>query len=202
MTGKFEIIKLNDMISELGEDRVKEILSNFYCPKNKDVEEFLRVKAIEFSKQSLASTHLIFLKVGKKLKLIAYFTLSNKFLSIGKDSLSKTLRKRISKFATFDSDSKKYILGSILIGQLGKNYYEDVNKYISGDELLKIACDKVKNVQADIGGKIVYLECEDKDVLVNFYESNGFVNFGRRSLDRDETDKLHGNYLIQFLKYL
>ncbi|MDO4162730.1 MAG: N-acetyltransferase, partial [Pseudomonadota bacterium] len=33
----------------------------------------------------------------------------------------------------------------------------------------------------------------------SFYESNGFVPFGKRKLDSDETD-LKGSYLIQLLK--
>lgn len=136
------------------------------------------------------------------MKLLGYFTLSNKIISIHKKSLSNKLRSRISKFGTYDQDNNKYTLGSILIGQLGKNYNEGLNKLITGEELLKIACDKVKHTQLDIGGKVVYLECEDNEYLLEFYQSNGFVNFGKRTLDKDETDSLSGKYLIQFLKYL
>lgn len=48
----------------------------------------------------------------------------------------------------------------------------------------------------------MYLECEDKPVLTEFYERNGFVTFGQRRLDSDEVDKFEGGYLIQMLKYL
>lgn len=37
---EYAIFNLADMISEIGEDRVKSILSNFSCPKNQDVEDF------------------------------------------------------------------------------------------------------------------------------------------------------------------
>ena len=57
-------------------------------------------------------------------------------------------------------------------------------------------------MQEIVGGKIVYLECEDKPRLIDFYSENGFVNFGKRMLDRDETDTLSGEYLIQMLKYM
>ena len=57
-------------------------------------------------------------------------------------------------------------------------------------------------VQAVLGGKFVYLECEDKDALLNFYGDNGFVIFGKRDLDRDERDRQSGQYLVQLLKYL
>ena len=53
----------------------------------------------------------------------------------------------------------------------------------------------------DLGGKFVYLECEDKPFLIEFYSRNGFCAFDRRRLDRDETG-LDGDYLIQMLKYI
>ena len=40
-----------------------------------------------------------------------------------------------------------------------------------------------------------------KHTAIEFYSNNGFVNFGKRYLDRDETD-LSGDYLIQMLKYM
>ena len=61
--------------------------------------------------------------------------------------------------------------------------------------------DDVKMIQQIAGGKVVYLECEDKQRLIDFYSRNGFVTFGNRSLDRDETN-LSGKYLVQMLKYL
>lgn len=190
------------MIDSLGEERCKEILSKFYCPKNEDVQEFINIKAIEFAKQRLAATHLVLSQINENTEIIGYFTLSNKILSISKKALSKSLVKKISKFATYDKETHKYGLGAILIAQLGKNYANGLNKYISGQDLLALACDKVKETQLNIGGKVVYLECEDEKKLKDFYEQNGFVNFGRRNLDRDEIDILNGRYLIQFLRYL
>ena len=58
MTG-YKIVNLKMMIEELGEDRAKAILSQFSCPLNKDVEQFLRTKAISFAKQGWAQTHLV-----------------------------------------------------------------------------------------------------------------------------------------------
>ena len=53
-----------------------------------------------------------------------------------------------------------------------------------------------------MGGKLVYLECEDVPSLIRFYEKNGFYNFGYRLLNGDEQEKIKGKYLIQMLKYL
>jgi len=73
---------------------------------------------------------------------------------------------------------------------------------ISGDVLLKLACDKVKEAQDILGGRFVFLECEDKPVLEEFYKSNGFVCFGKRNLEKDERDKNSGEYLLQMLRDL
>lgn len=70
---------------------------------------------------------------------------------------------------------------------------------ITGDMLLKLACNKVKIAQEVLGGKFVFLECEDKPKLIEFYESNGFVCFGKRSLEKDERETNSGEYLLQML---
>ncbi len=64
-----------------------------------------------------------------------------------------------------------------------------------------MAIDKVKEAQSIIGGRFVYLECEDNEKLIKFYEENGFVSFGKRQLDRDEVN-ISGKYLVQMLRYL
>lgn len=201
MTGYVQI-NLREMINNIGEGKVKNVLSNFSCPLNKDVEDFLKHKSIEFSKQGIAITYLIFASYKKEYVLAGYFTLATKIIAIYRTSLSTTLRKRINKFSQYDNNLKRYTLTAPLIGQIGKNFCNNYNSLITGDELLKLACDKVRAIQGDIGGRVVYLECEDKEKLTNFYSGNGFVVFGVRSLDRDEVDLIDGSYLVQMLKYL
>lgn len=204
MTG-YSGINIKDVLNDelLGESALKDTLSSFSCPLNPDVEHFLKHTAIEFSRQSISSTYLIMASYRNEPVLCGYFTLSNKIFCIEKDSLpSGRWRKRLSKFGQFDKTIQRYTISAPLIGQLGKNYTNGYNELITGDELLKLALDKVRQMQYIVGGKIVYLECEQKEKLIHFYESNGFVNFGARPLDRDETDKLDGESLIQMLKYM
>ena len=200
MTG-YKIVNLKLMVEELGEEKTKDLLSAFHCPQNEDVEDFLRVKAIEFARQGLAQTHLVYASYKGEPTLAGYFALSNKYITVKASAVSNTLRKRINRYATYDQLTKAYCLSAPLIAQLGKNYAPGIPALISGDELLKLACEKVSNIQLDLGGKFVYLECEDKDVLLDFYDRNGFFAFDRRSLDKDETG-LTGDYLIQMLKFL
>ncbi|ELC8463708.1 MAG: N-acetyltransferase [Clostridium perfringens] len=198
----YKQFSLKEMVKELGEECVKAILSNFSCPQNTDVEKFIKIKAIEFSKQNIAQTHLVFAEYKKNLELVGYFTLAPKTFFVKKGNLTSNLRRRVSKFGNYDENIKGYTIPAPLIAQLGKNFTNGFNNLITGDELLKMACDKIKAIQNDVGGKITYLECEDKPKLIEFYETNGFVNFGKRSLDKEEKDDLSGNYLIQLLKYL
>ena len=200
MTG-YKIVNLKLMLEETGEDIAKQVLSTFSCPLNKDVEKFLKVKAIEFAKQGLSQTHLIFTSYKQEVVLVGYFTLASKYITVSGKNLSSTLRKRISKFSIFDPRIKAYCLSAPLIAQLGKNYTNNYHTLISGGELLALACNKVAQIQLDLGGKFAYLECEDKPALVNFYRKNGFCEFDKRILDSDETE-LEGGYLVQLLRYI
>ena len=98
MIAGFVQVNLAEMISEIGEDRVKAILSDFSCPLNKDVEFYIRDKAIVFAKQGWAATHLVFASYKDTLVLVGYFTLVTKVIMIYKANMSKTLQKKISKF--------------------------------------------------------------------------------------------------------
>lgn len=192
------------MLEVLGEKETQRILSEFSCPKNKDVETFLKSKAILMTKASIAQTHLVFMQNEGKQCLVGYFALAIKSFEIdftGRN-LNNKMRSRLHRFAVFDKETKVNRMSAILIGQLGKNFFNNYNKLIEGKDLLEMACMKVKEVQRIAGGKFVYIECEDKKSLKTFYESNGFTNFGERKLDRDEKDELSGNYLIQMIKYL
>ena len=198
----YKIVNLKELIDEeygVGEKRGREIISDFSCPLNFDVENFLKEKAIEFAKQQLSQTHLVFAEYKKQTVLVGYFTLAIKSINIKKAALSNTLARRIAKFAQYDTALKSYIMSAPLIAQLGKNFYNDYNTLIKGEELLYMACEQIKIIHCIAGGKIAYLECEDNHKLKNFYSRNGFVEFGQRRLDRDED--IEGKHLIQMLKY-
>lgn len=199
----YTIIKLDDMLQQIREDEINKILSSFKCSLNLDIEEFLHRKAILFSKQGIAKTHLVMASYQQELQIAGYFSLANKCFVVKAKSrvaISNSLKKRIAKFGIYDSQLKQYTIVAPLIGQIGKN--ENYNTLIKGDELLYLACSEVRKAQEIVGGKVVYLECEDVPELKNFYDRNGFVEFGKRELDSDECSKFKKSYLIQMLKYL
>jgi len=55
----FQKINLLDVLEETDEILIKKALEKFSCPLNADVEDFIRNKAIEFSRQRLASVWLV-----------------------------------------------------------------------------------------------------------------------------------------------
>lgn len=198
----YKVINLKDIYNNLGVQKTKEILNNYKCPLNADVECFLKEKAIEFSKKDISRTFIVMSQYKSQNVIVGYFAISSKDTTIKKHMLSNTKRKIISRYAKYDNTTKGYTLTIPLIGQIGKNYNNQYNKLISGDILLKLACDKIKEIQNLIGGRYVFLECEDKENLKEFYEGNGFVCYDKRNLEKDELDKNSGKYLLQMLKDL
>ncbi len=195
----YNVISLEDMYKSMDIENVKEILNQFECSLNKDVEFFIKEKAIEFLKLGISKTFLVTASYKEKQVIVGYFALTDKVTKIKKNALSKTLSRRIKRFSRNEDIKNYYIVSLPLIGQLGKNFANNYNELISGDVLLKLACDKVKEAQQILGGKFVFIECEDKPKLRDFYESNGFVCFDKRNLEKDERDKNSGEYLLQML---
>ena len=200
---KYTIVALHDVLKTFPDDeqKVTNILNGFECASNKDVENFLKTKAVLFDKQGFSKTHLIYTSYKGEMVLVGYYALAYKsFVVKSSTKLSNTLRKRIAKFGQYDGELKQYTVSAPLIGQIGKN--DKYRNLISGDVLLHCACKTVTTVQALVGGKFVYLECEEKPKLIEFYKSNGFVEFGRRALEIDEIDDTSQISLVQLLKYL
>ena len=204
MTG-YKIIALGEMIEVLEEDRIKEILSSFSCPPSLDVEHFLHKSALINERQGISRTFLVYASYKAKQVLIGYFAIASKSFAIkhtlnGK-LISKTMKKRIQRFGTYIAETKTYTIPAPLLGQLGKNFRNGYNNLITGDELLALACSKIQEGQRVLGGRFIYLECEDNPNLTEFYERNGFFAFAHRPLDRDERSDFSGDYLVQMLKY-
>lgn len=194
----FVEMNLNDMIDQLGEDVTKTILSSFSCPLNKDIENFIKYKAIEFSKRTTAKTHLVFWQTDdeKYMEFVGYYTITYKVITVDRSALSNTEAKKLKSQGIYDESKQEYSVSAPLIAQLGKNYTNGNDTLIDGADLLHLAVNKIRQIQKEIGGRFMYLECEDKEKLLEFYTKNNFKIFGKRNLDRDETD-LNGEYLIQ-----
>lgn len=197
---EFKELNLSNVLDQIGEERTKKILSSFSCPLNRDVEDFCRNKSIEFSKRGFAKTYLIYWQEGEEKEFIGYYTIALRHFRVCKGSLSNKNFSRVKQHGTYDSTSGDYIISAPLIAQLGKNYDRGNDTLIYGSEILQMAIDRIRMIQREIGGRFLYLECEEKRKLIEFYEKNNFVSFGKRKLDKDETN-LDGSYLVQLLQY-
>lgn len=182
---EYKIINILDMLGEesLGEDEVKNILSDFSCRK-KEIEEFIHKNAVEFAKKRTSITYLVINNCGV---IEAIFTLTHKSLEIENIGFSNTLIRKIEKFAKLDENAKSYSLSAFLIAQFGKSNLPETK--ISGNEMMGMVFNILKKVQHDIGGGIVFLECEEIEGLLKFYcnEPNNFIEFGERFSAAEDT---------------
>ena len=195
---------LSDLLDQLGEDFVKQILSSFSCPLNPDVEYFLKAKAIEMSKRNFSKTYLVYWETedGNEKELVGYYALAPTLIFVDPSAVSKRQKRKLHEYGVYNEKTCQYVANAILIGQLGKNFANGNDSLISGSDLLQMAIDKAREVQNLVGGRFIYLECEDKPKLLKFYTDNNFTIFGERDLDRDETDKISSRYLKQLFALL
>jgi hypothetical protein len=111
---------------------VTDAIEAFSC-KDKDVEFFLKNKALEFEKRDKSRTYIICEEetfLSGDVSILAYFTLSLKPLEF-RDNLSKNKIKEVDGFS-----KEVESVAIALIGQFGKD--EARAKEISGKDLLTI----------------------------------------------------------------
>ncbi len=198
---KYRIINIRRYIGnenpELGEDELLQILSEFSCPLNPDVERFLKYSSIEFTKKNQSVTYLVFSVADGKL--LGYFTLALKPLTVRGETVSNTVKRKLLRVSELDKKSDTYTMSAYLIAQLGKNYSENDGKMITGAELLGLAWNKIKATQYMFGGMVTFLEAENEEKPLSFYRDNRFSQFDTRQTASD-TDEAHE--LVQLLRLL
>ena len=182
---------------EAGEPALLELLSGFSCPKNPDVERFLKKSAIEFTKKNQSVTYLVV--SAEDVRLLGYFTLALKPLTVRGETVSNTVKRKLLRISELDEKSDTYTMSAYLVAQLGKNFSESEGKDITGEELLKLAWDKIKEIQYLGGGMVTFLEAENEEKLLSFYRGNRFSQFDTRQTASD-TDEPHE--LVQLLRLL
>lgn len=173
------------------------VLSGFSCPKNPDVERFLKNSAIEFTKKSQSVTYLVFSVENKEL--LGYFTLALKPLTVRGATVSNTMKRKLLRISELDESSDTYTMSAYLIAQLGKNYTNGVNDKITGKELVELAWTVIEDAQYMLGGIVTFLEAENEEKLLSFYRDNRFSQFDTRQTASD-TDE--SRELVQLLRLL
>ncbi len=59
MMEHYKIFNILDMEEVIGETGIKELLSGFYCPKNKNIRRFVKNNAYEFARKKSSVTYLV-----------------------------------------------------------------------------------------------------------------------------------------------
>ena len=200
-TNRYSVINirryLNSDNPKLGENRLLQVLSGFSCLRNPDVERFLKKSSVEFTKKNQSVTYLVF--DISSMVLVGYFTLALKPLTVRGETVSNTVKKKLLRVSEWDEKSDTYTMSAYLIAQLGKNFTNGADQKITGEELLALAWNKIKEIQYLGGGVVTFLEAENEEKLLLFYRDNRFSQFDTRQTASD-TDEAHE--LVQLLRLL
>lgn len=187
----FAVENILGIIDRNGEEELRLDLSAFSCAANPEIQTFLRDSAIEFAKKKMSITYLV--TDTDDGELLGYFTLAHKVLTVPAIGLSNTTKRRMERYARLDETTNSYTVSAFLLAQIGKNYAVDERKRIRGAELMDCVDAILEDIQFRIGGGVVYLDCEDKDKLINFYEKiGGYRRISERISELDQ---------IKYLQY-
>jgi len=164
LTTSYEVTSLSKFLSEFPEERVSKMLSSFSCEKDRDVESFLREKAIVQEKKQISRTYLIF--TSERNEIAAYFSIAISSMDVTDLECSNELRKKMN--------INNKLAQSYLIGQLGRS---DGSPKGLGKFMILSAIERIKDANLKVGCRVIRLDC--RSPLVKYYNENGFILAGR-----------------------
>lgn len=199
---KFSYINIREYLAQdhpegIGEADLRTAVSDFSCPGNLDVENFLKKNAIEFTKKNQSVTYVVL--SNEDGEMVGYFTIALKPITVDAGTVSNTVKRKLQRISKLDEDTGTYTAAAFLIAQLGKNFTRQLNERISGEELLDMAWTVVEKLQYAAGGVVSFLEAERKEKLLDFYRSNGFREFDVKIVKDLEGN---GHELVQLLRFI
>lgn len=166
------VIPLGEILAgEYEEQKIEEAFKRFSCSREKDLEDFLVYKAIQYEKTNYGKTYLCIdadeVKNGK-FEIAAYFTIAQKSLDIS--SLSGKQRRKI--LGNYPGRDSLKSIPAYLIGQLGRcDKY--TNSDLSGDQILMECYHTISRAAMIVGGNLIVLECREH-MFEKFYEQKNF----------------------------
>ncbi len=199
----YHILNIYDMLRTMDESDIQEMLSSFSCPLNSEVENYIHNQALEFTKRGISITYLVCALDENNhvqvMQIVGYYTIAYKVVQISKNAISRTTERKLSRFGEFNPSTATYTLPAPLIAQFGKNYTDNLNEKISGDKLMELALDQIETIHSLAGGRVVYLECENRPKLLDYYKRQGFTEFSLRYINEEE-DNFYYHQLIKIMK--
>lgn len=158
---KLEIVQLSDILKCGDEAQFSKAICAFSCAKNKELESFIKEKAVKLEKQHHTRTYLIF--EGHTLQ--AFFALAVNILETS--ALSKTLIKKLSS----NHNANTQYIPCFIIGQLGKSD----NATIRGDKIIEVALSILLEIHDYLGTRFVLLDAVNEPKVIEFYERHKFI---------------------------
>lgn len=166
------VVPLGDIIDKkYNNEKIENAFKNFSCQREKDLETFLKHKAVTYQRIDFGKTYLCVDKArldNDEFVIMAFFTIAQRAINIGNMSLSK--RKKI--LGEYPGRDDLQTVSAFLIGQLGRSddYSSDD---LSGEQLLKECYSAISKAAKIVGGKLLILECREH-MYEKFYEKHGF----------------------------
>lgn len=151
--------RLSVILKEFGEKETETVLSEFVCDDNKEVEEFIRKKAIKHENDGMSKTILIF--DNDTDDIVGYYTITTKSFLLHKMNTSKKRKF----FGT--SQTNGNVLPSILIGQLGKN--SATKSKFTGSNLMDCIFRYIFKMSEYTPSVVCYVEHNGSEKLINCY---------------------------------
>lgn len=113
------------------------------------------------------------------------FSLTIKPVTVSVAGMSNSVKRKLCRLSHFDQNTDSYTVSSYLIAQLGRNYGEEVKYPITGKMLMNFAIDTLQEIHRQLGGLMVYLECEEKEPLLKFYQEQNRFRLFRESYRKE-----------------
>jgi hypothetical protein len=163
----YKVTPLRKVMTMCTPEHLSEIISSFSCEMDKDVELFLREKAIVQEKKHISRTYLIFTAdpLTQGSELAAYFTITISSMDVAGLECSNESRKKMDV---------NNLAQSYLIGQIGKR---DGSQKGLGRSAMLCATELIKSANLKAGCRVIRLD--RKPFLVKYYAENGFLTAGR-----------------------
>ena len=146
----YSVENILDIMQRVGEEELVSSLSDFSCSNNKDIESFLKLKAVDFAKKRISITYLVLhVETGE---ILGFFTLAHKVLYVPAEGMSNNVKRRLERYGSFDKDTNSYLMSAFLLAQFGKNYALGEDDRIAGLALMECVDSILKKIQFQVGG--------------------------------------------------
>lgn len=167
------ISSLGDLLKIVNEDTLVSSFQNFSTKKDPDISNFLKSLAIDYEKNDISRTFLIFNEEYKG-KVLGYFTIGLNVFKINETPKVKDAYEGINLFEQGYHPVYKLLM-------IGKDDNCPMDFSIKKDIFENEVMHLIREAKEIIGTNFLYLDCVEE--LLNYYRSLGFefFNYNKKS---------------------